>query len=168
MTAQSVDMLVPIFSFVTLFQGFFWLIYSARVCDIWSKAARATPSELLDTFFKHYHGEVIRYGSHFTWLCLVFKLFGWRWQPHRFFSLWLSGNLEGAEFRIFQHLFCERFQLQLSSFSFDEYMEFQFEKFILNLIELSPLSWMSFAFVLTIEWVRSDSFTFSHLISVFA
>ena len=68
--------------------------------------------------------------------------------------MYYSGLQARVEFRIFQNIFCEQFHLPTNSFSFDEYMELQFEKLIIDLIEITPLTWIVFGIAFLVLWLR--------------
>jgi len=59
------------------------------------------------------------------------------------------------EFKIFSHLFFDKFKIDSNSFPFDEYMELQFEKLILSIIEISPFTWSLFGAYLLWLYLRS-------------
>ena len=63
----------------------------------------------------------------------------------------LSSVTSQVEFKIMHHLFCDQHKMELASFPFDEYMELHFEKFILSIIEISPITWSLFG--IYILWI---------------
>mmetsp|Transcript_27115 Transcript_27115/g.37251 ORF Transcript_27115/g.37251 Transcript_27115/m.37251 type:complete len:729 (-) Transcript_27115:253-2439(-) len=113
---EFADTLVPIFSFLTCLVGLCLIFFSSNVCDKWSKAHQATTSELLFSF-----SQVSSYMP--KSLSMV------TWQ---------------VEFKIFHHMFFDKYKIDPNSIPFDEYIELQFEKFILEIIEISPSTWSLF------------------------
>mmetsp|Transcript_8952 Transcript_8952/g.12245 ORF Transcript_8952/g.12245 Transcript_8952/m.12245 type:complete len:898 (+) Transcript_8952:81-2774(+) len=126
---EFADTLVPIFSFLTCLVGFWLILYSIKVCDNWSKASHASSAELLNSFHSRYF---------------------------RYIPSCLSAATSRVEFKMFHHIFCQKYQFKLTSFPFDEYMELQFEKFILDSIEISPASWCLFGVLLFLQYFRQS------------
>jgi len=124
---EFADTLVPIFSFLTCLVGLWLIIFSSKLCDNWSKAYRASTAELLNSYHEIHSSYVPKFLSPVTWQ---------------------------VEFKIIHHLFCDKHKMELTSFPFDEYMELQFEKFILEIIEISPITWSLFGVYLLWIYLR--------------
>lgn len=59
------------------------------------------------------------------------------------------------EFRIKHGIFCDMFKLQRNAFAFDEYVNCVFEKFVLQVIKISPMNWLGLCVCLLLNYART-------------
>ena len=60
------------------------------------------------------------------------------------------------EFRVFQSIFCETFNLRKSAFSFDQYVQIVFEKYVVSIVKIRAVNWILFCCLLLLNMLRSN------------
>lgn len=109
---------------------------SVRQCNIYSKSIHVKLDQLIDEFFDKLNSTCFGYGLFF----------------HSFDRV-----ITEMEFRVFQSIFCETFNLRRSAFSFDQYVQIVFEKYVVSILKIRPINWIIFCCLLLLNMVRSDN-----------
>ena len=58
------------------------------------------------------------------------------------------------EFRIFRNVFCELYNINKSAVAFDDYMKLCWEKYLVELARIRPLSWFFVGVILALNYLR--------------
>jgi hypothetical protein len=127
----SLDLVVPVFSFIYCALGIILIALSVHQCGIWSKAYHMKLLELLDDFFDY--TETFRF---------------------RYFSFIPNKTIFEVEFRIFHNIFCDAYKIQRKAFAFDEYVNKVFEKFVMEIIEIRPWDWLLVSLLFMLNIIR--------------
>lgn len=115
--------------------GLMLIVRSVKHAQLWRRAANIRLAQLLMNYYEQPNELLDRI--------------------HRFF--FMSVEDEEVKFRILHNIFCEAYCIQRKAFAFDEYCQKVYEKYLLNLVTISPLS----------EYYRTDMSYLSKTVNSF-
>lgn len=127
------DMLIPITTFVFCIEGVVFVFMTMRQMNIWRTHYRIPLLKIYHDVFAKNH------------LQFFLKM---SWAP-------LSNTLEGVEFRIVNHIFCDEYKISTDAFSFDEYCGSVAHDRLVELVELTPTDWAFVIFIIFLNWART-------------
>ena len=105
--------------------GLMLIVRSVKHAQLWRRAANIHLAQLLMNYYE---------------------------QPDSIFDrcyriCFISIQDEEVKFRILHNIFCEAYCIQRKAFAFDEYCQKAYEKYLLNLVTISPLSKYIYVFL---------------------
>ena len=130
---EYADILIPITSFFFCIMGLVLVVSSMKTRNYWSKAFHLKVDELLYEFLyfsKETQERFLKYA----------------WFP------FINPIMDEFEFRIFQTIFLEKFNMHHKALEFDSYCSRIYEKYLRSIVEITNLDWFVLCCLIVLNW----------------